>query len=250
MTAHCQSQRADRAATRRCHLQRYNSKPATLEQYARVKPAPAGVPAEGNFGSAMAAQHPVQYGQVQQGTGQLPAYAQHSDPYVPLGAYIEQGVPEAHSPLAAQPPPYNYDTVSPKAVLLELVCQGVPSGSDHPCQLFHALHRRGWSGSVSDNMRCCQHRWCTDIRQLCSSCISALHLAIRAYRRCLRSARFLMRRSKYSAATQGRTCLQVAMQPAAPEPMVQPPPLRHSLVNRIRGVWEERQRQVLTAFRV
>lgn len=124
MTMRCQSRYADCVETRWCHLQRYNSKPATLEQYARVKPAPAGVPAEGNFGSAMAAQHPVQYGQVQPGIGQPAAYAQqsdayvqHSEPYVPLGAYFEQGVSEAHSPLAAQPPPYNYDTVSTGAVL-------------------------------------------------------------------------------------------------------------------------------------
>jgi hypothetical protein len=117
MTMRCQSRYADCVATWRWHLQRYNSKPATLEQYARVKPAPAGVPAEGDFGSAMAAQHPVQYGQVQQGTGQPPAHAQHSDPYVPLGVYMEQGVPESHSPLAAQPPPYNYDTVRTGAVL-------------------------------------------------------------------------------------------------------------------------------------
>jgi hypothetical protein len=40
----------------------------------------------------------------------------------------------------------------------------------------------------------------------------------------------------------------VALQPAEPEPLEQPPPLRHSLVSRIRGVWEERQRQVPTTL--
>ena len=131
MTMRCQSgQHADCVATRRRHLQRYNSKPATLEQYARVKPAPAGVPAEGNFGSAMAVQDPVQYGQVQQGISQPQAYAQHSDPYVPLGAYIEQAVPESHSPLAAPPPPYDYNTVSVEICASRVACSQVLPGGD------------------------------------------------------------------------------------------------------------------------
>ena len=117
VTMRCQSQHAVRVATRRCHLQRYNSKPATLEQYARVKPTPAGVPAEGGFGGAMAVQDPVPYGQVQQGIGRPPAYVQHSDPYVPLGAYIERGVPESHSPA---PPPHEYNAVSVGLALAEL----------------------------------------------------------------------------------------------------------------------------------